>query len=67
MSTQTVASYQIPQEGFDLAEQKSLFEFNTLVSRDEAFEILDAQGVKDITWDEALDFDYGIWRYFNNK
>lgn len=57
--------YTLPPEGMDEAEQRSLFEFNSTVSQDEAFEILEANGVDEITWDEALNRAYTQWVYLN--
>lgn len=37
------------------------------ISKDEAFEILHAAGVDEITWNRALDDEYTHWVYVNIK
>lgn len=52
------------QETMDEIDQRHLFdEF----SHYEAFEMLDAEGVQEIKWSEALNAEYSTWIYLNIK
>lgn len=51
----------------DEAEQRALFDFDSDISEDEAFEILDAAGISEITWSKSLNNDYTQWMYFALK
>ncbi len=50
-----------------IEEQKVLFSPCSNLSYSEAFEILDADGVNEISWDDELNGAYLGWVYFNIK
>lgn len=49
----------------NIEEQKSLFAPCSDICQEDAFEILEADGVDTIPWDDALDKAYGQWIYMN--
>ena len=51
---------------WDEIEAKKLFA-NDNISEDEAFEILDANGVDEITWNERLNSHFATWQFLNLK
>lgn len=51
----------------DQIEQMALFSHDSILSKNEAFEILDAEGVDEIKWDDVLNMQYAQWMYFNLK
>jgi len=51
----------------DEIEQRALFSLDSNLSQDEAFEILDAEGVDEIKWSKSLNADYATWMYLNLK
>lgn len=53
--------YTLPPEGMDEAEQRSLFEWNSELSSDEAYEALESYGIDKISWDEDLNRAYAQW------
>jgi len=55
------------QETMDEIEQRALFAIDSDISEDEAFEILDANGVDEIKWSKRLNNDYMHWIYLNIK
>lgn len=51
----------------DEAEQRALFDLDSDISEDEAFEILDVAGISEIKWSKSLNNDYAQWMYFALK
>lgn len=49
------------------AEERALFSGCSNISEDEAFEILEADGINFITWSPALNRKYALWQYFTLK
>jgi hypothetical protein len=48
-------------------EQRALFDHDSDINEDEAFEILHAAGVDEIKWSDSLNNSYIQWVYFNIK
>jgi len=57
----------VKNEYHDEIEQRALFALESDASEDDAFEILDAAGIGEITWSKSLNNDYAQWQYFNLK
>lgn len=51
----------------DEIEQMALFGRDSNLSEDEAFEILDSEGVDEITWSDSLNNAYATWQYLHLK
>lgn len=52
------------EESLTEAEQRALFN-GDVVSKSEAFEILESHGIYDISWDPELDAEFSQWQYKN--
>lgn len=55
------------QDTMDEVAARALFAHDSDLSEDEAFEILEANGIDTITWSDTLDMRYGQWMYLNLK
>lgn len=48
-------------------EMRAMFDRDSNLTREEAFEILETEGVKSIDWDNELNRAYSDWIYLNLK
>ncbi len=59
------------QDTMDEIEMRNLFQQtepdSQRISHDEAFEILDAAGIKEIAWSDTLNAEFAQWLYLNIK
>lgn len=55
------------QETMDEIEQRALFDIDSDISENEAFEIIHAAGVDEIKWSKSLNNDYMTWMYLYIK
>lgn len=52
---------------WDEIEQRALFNRESNLSEDEAFEILSSDGIDEITWSKSLNDEYATWQYLHLK
>lgn len=57
----------VKNEFHDEIEMRAMFDRDSNLDESEAFEILEAEGIKCIAWDSSLNNSYQEWKYFNLK